>query len=61
MGVDAALASGGENSAARRDEIAARFSLPPGMTANALLAALKIVCEYDVYLTAAGSKEETLA
>jgi len=52
--------SGGENSAARRDEIAARFSLPPGMTANALLAALKIVCEYDVYLTAVGRKEETL-
>jgi len=30
------------------------------MTANALLAALKIVCEYDVYLTAVGRKEETL-
>ena len=49
--------SGGENSGARRDEIAARFSLPSGMTANALLAALKIVCDYDAYLTAVGRKD----
>ena len=44
--------SGGEESAARRDELAARFSLPPGMTANALLAALRIVCSYEQYLEA---------
>lgn len=48
--------SGGENSAARRDEIAARFSLPSGMTANALLAALCIVCTYEEYLQAVGRR-----
>ena len=44
--------SGGEDSAAKRDEIAAKFGLPPGMTANALLAALRIVCSYEQYLRA---------
>ena len=48
--------SGGENSAARRDEIAAKFSLPSGMTANALLAALCIVCTYEEYLQAVGRR-----
>lgn len=46
--------SGGKNSAERRDAVAACFSLPSGMTANALLAALKIVCTYEEYLSAAG-------
>ena len=46
--------SGGKNSASRRDEVAAVFSLPSGMTANALLSALKIVCTYEEYLAAAG-------
>ena len=44
--------SGGADSAARRDQIAAMFDLPPGMTANALLAALRIVCSYEQYLEA---------
>ena len=53
--------SGGENSAALRDALAERFSLPSGMTANALLAALKIVCTYGEYLEAVGrEKSETL-
>ena len=44
--------SGGPDSAARRDTLAAVFGLPPGMTANALLAALRIVCSYEQYLEA---------
>ena len=48
--------SGGEGSAARRDEIAARLGLPVGMTANALLAALKILLTYEEYLEIVGRK-----
>ena len=48
--------SGGEGSAARRDEIAARLGLPAGMTANALLAALKILLTYEEYLDLVGRK-----
>ena len=44
--------SGGPDSAARRDALAAVFGLPPGMTANALLAALRIICSYEQYLEA---------
>ena len=44
--------SGGADSAARRDALAAIFDLPPGMTANALLAALRMVCSYEQYLEA---------
>ena len=46
--------TGGENSAQRRDEIAAKFGLPSGMTPNALLAALRTVTDYDGYLAAVG-------
>ena len=46
--------SGHADSANRRDELAARLSLPSGMTANALLAAVKIVATYDEYLSAVG-------
>lgn len=49
--------SGGEGSAARRDELAVRFGLPPGMTANALLAALSMLCGYDEYLAAVGREK----
>ena len=41
--------SGGENSQARRDELAAALSLPPGMSATALLAAVRCVCSYAEY------------
>lgn len=41
--------SGGENSAALRDRLALRLSLPVGMTANALLAALKMLITYEEY------------
>ena len=50
--------TGRENSAARRDDLARRFALPPGMTPNALLAALRVVCSYDEYLRAVGRKKE---
>lgn len=46
--------SGGPGSAAKRDALAARFDLPPGMTANALLAALSMLCSYEDYLRAVG-------
>lgn len=49
--------SGGQGSAAARDEIAAKFGLPDGMTANALLAALRLVCTYEEYLDAVGRKK----
>lgn len=41
--------SGGKNSSERRDALAVRFGLPTKMTANALLAALKIVATYEEY------------
>ena len=42
--------SGHEDSAKRRDAIAKKLSLPSGMTANALLAAMKILVTYEEYL-----------
>lgn len=41
--------SGGKNSAAQRDVLAERFSLPRGMTANALLEALNLLTDLDGY------------
>lgn len=41
--------SGGESSAALRDRLAQRLSLPTGMTANALLAALRMLITYEEY------------
>ena len=49
--------TGGENSSLKRDELAKKFSLPSGMTPNALLEALKVVATYDEYLEAVGRKE----
>lgn len=46
--------TGGSDSAARRDEFAARLGLPPSMTPNALLAATRILCTYDEYLALVG-------
>ena len=42
--------SGRDDSAKKRDELARMLSLPVGMTANALLAALKLLLTYDEYL-----------
>ena len=41
--------SGAENSAERRDKLAAMLELPSGMTANALLTALKMIITYEEY------------
>ena len=41
--------SGGENSAEKRDKLALAFDLPTGMTANALLSALRMLVSYDEY------------
>ena len=41
--------SGGEGSAARRDALAKKLGLPEGMSANALLAALRILLSYEEY------------
>lgn len=44
--------TGTDGAAARRDALAARFSLPQGMTPNALLAALAIIATKEEYKTA---------
>ncbi len=46
--------SGGEGSAVKRDELALSLGLPGGMSANALLAAVKMVCTYEKYLELVG-------
>lgn len=46
--------SGKPDSARRRDELAAELGLPRGMTANALLAALKILLTYSEYCRLVG-------
>ena len=46
--------TGGENSRERRDRLAVSLGLPPGMTPNALLEALKLICPYEKYLELVG-------
>ena len=46
--------TGGANSAAKRDELAARVGLPAGMSANALLEALRLILSYEEYLALVG-------
>lgn len=46
--------SGGKDSSKKRDELAKRFGLPSKMTANALLAALRMIATYEEYLSAVG-------
>jgi ribonuclease M5 len=48
--------TGGENSSRKRDELAKKFGLPPAMTPNALLEALKVIVTYDEYLNAVGRR-----
>ena len=43
-----------ENSTERRDEIAVKLGLPKGMTPNALLSAMKMICTYEEYLELVG-------
>ena len=49
--------SGRENSAQARDKLADKLGLPSGMTANSLLAALKILISYDEYLALVGREK----
>lgn len=51
--------SGGENSTQMRDALAEKFNLPTGMTANALLEALKVTATYEEYLKAVNRKTES--
>ena len=46
--------TGGENSTRRRDELAVRVGLPVGMSANALLEALRWIIDYEEYLRLVG-------
>lgn len=48
--------TGGENSSQKRDDLAAKFNLPTGMTPSALLEALKVTATYDEYLKAVNRK-----
>jgi ribonuclease M5 len=50
--------TGGEGSAARRDAFAERLGLPAGMTPNALLAAVRVLCTYDEYCRLVGRTEQ---
>ena len=49
--------TGAQNSSGKRDSLAESIGLPAGMTADALLAALKILFSYDEYLTLVGRSE----
>ncbi len=46
--------TGGEGSREKRDALSVRLGLPPSMTPNALLSALRILCTYEEYCTAVG-------
>lgn len=41
--------TGGEGSREKRDTLCTRLGLPTGMTPNALLAALRVLCTYEEY------------
>ena len=48
--------TGGEGSRERRDALCTRLDLPTGMTPNALLAALRVLCTYEEYCALVGRK-----
>lgn len=50
--------TGGKDSSKKRDEIACRFALPCGMSAGALIEALRVLITYDEYLAAVGRSEQ---
>lgn len=51
--------SGTEGSVERRDAFAVQLGLPRGMTPNALLAAVRLLCTYEEYCALAGRKQES--
>ena len=50
--------TGGEGSTARRDAFAERLGLPAGMTPNALLAAVRVLCSYEEYCRLVGREDQ---
>lgn len=50
--------TGGEGSAARRDALAERLGLPAGMTPNALLAAVRVLCSFEEYCQLVGREQK---
>ena len=46
--------TGGAGSAQKRDALCTRLGLPTGMTPNALLAALRVLCTYEEYCALVG-------
>ena len=50
--------TGGEGSREKRDTLCVRLGLPTGMTPNALLAALRVLCSYEEYCILVGRKKE---
>ena len=46
--------TGGEGSREKRDTLCVRLGLPTGMTPNALLAALRVLCTYEEYCVLVG-------
>lgn len=48
---------GRDDSAARRDELCQKVGLPKKMTANALLAALRLILSYEEYLSVVGREK----
>ena len=46
--------TGGEGSREKRDALCVRLGLPVGMTPNALLAALRVLCTYEEYCSRVG-------
>ena len=53
--------SGGANAAALRDALATHFDLPGGMTANALIAALALLCSREEFEAAAEAVRKNFA
>ncbi len=51
--------TGGPDSSRKRDELAAQVGLPAGMSASALLEALKMLLTYDEYLALVGREADT--
>jgi len=49
--------TGGEDSRRRRDAFAEKLGLPAGMTPNALLSAVRILCTYEEYCRLVGRSE----
>ena len=49
--------TGGTDSVSRRDAFAQKLGLPAGMTPNALLAAVRVLCTYGEYCNLVGREE----